>query len=117
MPKAPDFWLIECDTFWHDLGVTAVACTVVAGPEAMIENYDGKQWLVRVTPPVTDHGVTTELVLVDDDPLEHRPHGDGWRLWCTGVYSLQPWVSDVRRTFSITETIGGHKMTVTTVIE
>lgn len=50
IPKAPDFWLIECDTFWHDLGVNAVACTVVAGPEAMIENYDGRQWLVRVTP-------------------------------------------------------------------
>jgi hypothetical protein len=44
----PDFWLIECDTFWQHVPA-AIACTILAGPAQMLSH--GEQWLVRVDPP------------------------------------------------------------------
>jgi hypothetical protein len=106
MSSAPDFWLVECDTFWHELGVRSVACFILDGPRRMLTDYEVEQWLVRVDPPVTDNGVTTDRVLVD----RHEPvwrEGDDWAIFCTGVYSLDP--------ADHTHQVGGHKMTATTL--
>jgi len=103
--SSPDFWLIECDTFWHDLGVDRVACWIADGPRPMIDGYEVSQWLVRVEPSVADRGITTDRVLVDVHEPD-RLHDAGWTLYCTGVYSLHP--------TEIGRRIGGHKMTATT---
>lgn len=111
--ERPDFWLVEGDTFWPDLGVDRVACWIFDGPRRMIRDYDVKQVLVRVAPPVTDDGVQTDRVLVD----WHRPDRRGLRHWVranTGVYSLRPTAETRNGCFDIDDTIGGHKMTATT---
>lgn len=115
MGPGTELWLTVGDTFWHDLGIDAVACTVLAGPEPMFEPSPGAQMLlVRVTPAVTDHGLTTQLVIVDWHPAHVRTVGSGWILHNTGVYSLHPSVPEERRTFGWRDLLGGHKMTVST---
>jgi hypothetical protein len=102
---SPDFWLVECDTFWHHLGVRSVACFILDGPRPMLDGYEVEQWLVRTEPPVSDRGITTIRVLVDRHDPAWEDGGD-WAIICTGVYSLDP--NDLDRR------IGGHKMTATT---
>jgi hypothetical protein len=92
--KRPDFWLVECDTFWHD-GPPAIACRILAGPARLIAGYDVEQWLVKVDPPVSDHGVVTDRVLVDCHPPDWQD-GDDWAVLCTGAYSLAPSGKGVR---------------------
>ena len=108
--SAPDFWLIECDTFWEHVP-PAIACTILAGPAPMLG--PGDQWLVRVDPPVFDGAIMTDRVLVDS----HTPdleEGNDWSILCTGAYSLAPSVTEDRRLFTKDDWVGGHKITVTT---
>jgi hypothetical protein len=44
----PDFWLIECDTFWKHVP-PAVGCAIIAGPAEMLGGRE--QWLVRTDSP------------------------------------------------------------------
>lgn len=110
--RVPDFWLVECDTFWHGQGFDRVACFVIDGPVEMIRDYGEQQWLVRVEPSVTDDGVQTNRVLVDS--YEPDREGTDWDVPCTGVYSVKPEIPWDWRSFSIHDTCGGHKMTATT---
>src|SRR6266542_2066895 len=112
--NAADFYLVEGDTFWHDLGVDRVACSILEGPREMIRGYSGKQWLVRVSPPVRDKGVETDLVLVDSHPPNIKAT-DFWAVLNTGTYSLPPdAVQDEDQRFDIKSTLGGHKMSAVT---
>lgn len=49
MTSQPDFWLIECDTWWLHVP-PAIACTIIAGPAEMM-GHEGEQWLVRTDFP------------------------------------------------------------------
>jgi hypothetical protein len=40
MASQPDFWLIECDTFWLHVP-PAIACTIIAGPAEMMLHGGG----------------------------------------------------------------------------
>jgi hypothetical protein len=100
----PDFWLVECDTFWHGLSVDRVACYIVDGPDSFLEGLDSPYWLVRTEPSVEDHGRETNLVLVSSRAPD-RTTGDEWTSFCIPVVSIDP---DTR------EWLAGHKMTATT---
>jgi hypothetical protein len=58
MGSRPDFWMIECDTFWLHVP-PAVACTIIAGPAEMLSG--GEQWLVRTDPPVFESDGTMTI--------------------------------------------------------
>jgi hypothetical protein len=112
MSSQPDFWLIECDTFWLHVP-PAIACTIIAGPAEML-SPGGEQWLVRTDPPVFESdGTMTDRVLVDRHPATFR-EGDDWSIPCTGAYSLAPFVPEDKRRFTKDDWVGGHKITVTT---
>ncbi len=113
MESRPDFWLIECETYWKHVP-SAIACTVLAGPASMFSR--GEQWLVRVDPAVTDEGITTDRVVVDRHPPSWE-QGDDWYLLCTGVYSLHPAVPEDRRVFTPEDWITSHKITATTRLD
>jgi hypothetical protein len=67
----PDFWLIECDTFWLRVP-PAIACTIIAGPAEMML-HGGEQWLVRTDFPVFESdGTMTDRVIVDRHPADFR---------------------------------------------
>jgi hypothetical protein len=102
--KAPDFWLVECDTFWHELGVDRVACYIVEGPDSFLDGVEMKFWLVRTEPSVEDHGRETNLVLVSDR-VPGRVDAVKWTRSCIRVVSIDP----VTRVW-----LEGHKMTATT---
>ena len=111
MTSGPDFWLIECDTFWRHVP-PAVACTIIAGPAEMLSS--GEQWLVRTDPPVIEHdGTMTDRVLVRCHPRNFEK-GDDWSILCTSAVSLFPSVPEDKRRFTQDDWITSHKITVTT---
>jgi hypothetical protein len=108
----PDFWLIECDTFWVHVP-PAIACNIIARPAEML-SPGREQWLVRTDPPVFESdGTKTDRVLVDRHPATLLG-GDDWSIGCTGAYSLAPSVPEDKRRFTKDDWVGGHKITVTT---
>jgi hypothetical protein len=104
----PDFWLVECDTFWHELGVDRVACFIEDGPAQFLlaakPEFDQEFWLVRTVPPVVDDGRVTDRVLVRSREPD-RIKGSDWTSSCIAVVSVDP---------VTLEWIAGHKMTATT---
>jgi hypothetical protein len=112
MGSPPDFWLIECDTFWLHCP-QAIACTIIAGPAEMMLPPGGEQWLVRTDFPVFESdGTMTDRVLVDRHPADFR-QGDDWSIPCTGAYCVAPSVLEDQRRFTPGDWVGGHKITVT----
>jgi hypothetical protein len=115
--KRPDFWLMDGDTFWNDVP-PAIACFVLRGPAQLLDKEMNSgtnrvQWLVRVDPPVTDHGVTTEHVVVFADEITVQV-GDDWVRSGEGALPLYPWVRIAKKRFGRLDFVTSHKVTVTT---
>jgi hypothetical protein len=109
--RRPDFWLIECDTFWQH-APPAIACKILAGPASMLDR-EAEQWLVRVSPPVFEGAIRTDRVLVERHPPDLN-EGEDWSILCTSAVSLLPSVPTDKRPFTNDDWVGGHKITVTT---